>query len=138
MSSTNELIRRLARQFVAQHHPEEASDFDGIWELMPEDLTKREPPLPIELEQRFWNSLIRSPYITDIVINIVAATVFELGLCAGKNLVGLTRERRRRERFERKWGAEVDDPELVRTLVLFVYDDFESLGAEGSSQESGH
>jgi hypothetical protein len=137
MSSASELIKHLARQFVTQHYPEETEDFDRIWELMPEDLREREAPVPSEVETRFWDQLIHSPYMTDIVINIIAAIIFELGMYSGKKLVGLIREKQQRAQFEQKWGTRVNKPELVAAVVTFVYTDFEPVAESNSTMVGG-
>ena len=100
MESTNEVIKALSLEFIKQNHPEEAGDFDRIWQLMPEDLSTRGVLVQREVETRFWDQLIHSPYVTDIVINIVAAILFELGLWSANKVICLIKERQRRARFE--------------------------------------
>ena len=122
MMQTEVLVKDLSKEYVTQNYPQEAKDFDRIWALMPAELRGREPLVPAEAEMRFWDQLVQSPVVTDIVIGICAAILYDLGKWSGGKLIGLIRDSQKLAAFKRDWSAKVGDLELVASVIDFVYD----------------
>jgi hypothetical protein len=124
MMQPNLMIRDLSKEFIAQNYPQEAEDFDLVWELMPDDLRGRDPMLPDEAEMRFWDQMAQNPIVADIVIGICAAILYDLGKWSGNKLVGLVTDETRLAAFRQTWSAKANDLALVSNVVDFVYERF--------------
>lgn len=135
MPSTRQLIRELSKGYINEHCPEESDYFEGIWELVPEDLPSREPSTPSKVGARFAEKLLADPWVASLVIPMVTAALYDLGIYVGERLVGLTKERRLRARLQKRWSAKLKDPQLVSRVMEYVYANLDSV-IEAASQKS--
>lgn len=130
-----EVIHNLSRNFVTKNYIGELELFDRIWSLQDLSVEPSIEPIPNAQHTGFIDNITSNPYFTDIVINLIASIIFQLGIFSAGKLIGLANDTLKKRTVSEKLSGKLRDEELVSRVLEYVYENIDDFVATSNDSE---